>query len=276
MKNRYDNYLKIAAAAVLLSVALVKFPLNVQAQQNESQAFVLVDCLKIPFENEAKYLDFIKNTVVPIQKERIKQGSIVMWYLYKVRFTGASDNYNYVVVNLFDNPANIENPFKGLDVGKILPGKDLNKVLAEANTMRTIVSSTLLNRQAFIYPPNGPGDFKYLQIDYMKVPQGKDGEYFEVENTFWKPIHNEFIKAGSRVGWSLWGRVFPAGSGLDFQYLTANYFSDWSKIGAAYYNDAFSKAHPGKDMNEVGEKTNASRTLVKSELWEVIERVVAQ
>lgn len=276
MKKKYNNYGKAMAATIILAVAFSVFPILGNAQENEPQAFVLVDCLKIPFENEAKYLDFVKNTVVPLQKERIKQGSIVVWYLYKVRFTGVGDNYNYVAVTLFDKPANIESPFRGLDVGKILPGKDLNKVLLEANSMRTLVSSTLLQRQLFVYPPSGPGDFKYLQIDYMKVQQGKEGEYFDVENTVWKPIHNEFIKAGSRVGWSLWGRVFPTGSGLDFQYLTVNYFDDWSKIGTADYNDAFGKAHPGKDMNELGEKTNASRTLVKSELWEVVERAFPQ
>jgi hypothetical protein len=276
MKSRYNNYLKILTVAVLLAVAVVKLPYSASAQQNEPQAYVLVDCLKIPFENEAKYLDFVKNTVVSIQKERINQGSIVAWYLYKVRFTGAGDNYNYVVVSLFDKLANIENPFKGLDVGKVHPGKDLNKVLTEANSMRTIVSSTLLQRQSFVYPASGPGDFKYLQIDYMKVPQGKDGEYYDVETTVWKPIHNEFIKAGSRVGWSLWGRIFPSGASLDFQYLTVNYFAGWSQIGAADYNDAFNKAHAGKDLDALMKRTDDSRTLVKSELWEVIERVAAR
>lgn len=274
--KKYNSCLKIAAVVILVAIAWVKVPLSASAQQNEPQAFVLVDCLKIPFENEAKYLDFIKSTVVPIQKERIKQGTIVAWFLYKVRFTGAGDNYNYAVVSLFDNPANIESPMKGLDVGKVFPGKDLNKVLTEANSLRTIVSSTLLQRQSFVYPPSGPGNFKYLQIDYMKVPQGKEGEYYDVETTVWKPVHNEFIKAGSRVGWSFWGRVFPAGTGMDFQYITVNYFADWSKIGAADYNDAFSKAHPGKDMNELGKRTDAARSLVKSELWEVVERVAAQ
>lgn len=273
--KKYNSCLKIAAVVILIAIAWAKAP-SASAQQNEPQAFVMVDCLKIPFENEAKYLDFVKNTVVPLQKERIKQGSILFWYLYKVRFTGAGDSYNYVAVSLFDNPAKIESPMKGLDVGKVFPGKDLNKVLTEANSLRTIVSSTLLQRQSFVYPEGGPGDFKYLQIDYMKVPAGKDGENYDVETTVWKPVHNEFIKAGSRVGWSFWGRVFPAGTGMDFQYITVNYFADWSKIGAADYNDAFSKAHPGKDINELGKRTDASRSLVKSELWEVIERVAAQ
>jgi hypothetical protein len=276
MKKKYNSYLKIAVVTVLLAIALLKFPFSASAQQSEAQAFVQVDCLKIPFENEAKYLDFVKNTVIPIQKERIKQGSIVVWYLYKVRFTGAGDNYNYAAVTLFDKQANIESPFKGLDVGKILPGKDLNKVLLEANSMRTIVSSTLLQRQSFVYPPNGPGDFKYIQVDYMKVPQGMEGEYYDVETNIWKPVHNEFIKAGSRVGWSLWSRVFPSGSGLDFQFITVNYFSEFSKIGTDDYNAAFSKAHPGKNLDELGTKTNSSRELVKSELWEVVEKVVVQ
>ena len=274
MKN-YNNYLRIIVVVVLFAIAWVKIPESASAQQNESPVFVQVDCLKIPFENEAKYLDFVKYTAVPIQKERIKQGTIAGWTLYKVRFTGACDDYNYVVVAVFTNPANIENPVKNLDVGKIFPGKDLNKVLMEANSLRTLVSSSLLQRQSSVYPENGPGDFKYLQLDFMKVKPGNDNEYLDVETNLWKPVHNEFIKAGSRVGWSLWGRVYPSGSGLNYQYVTVNYFADWSKIGAADFNAAFSKAHVGKDINALGERTNASRDLVKSELWEVVERVVA-
>lgn len=52
--------------------------------------------------------------------------------------------------------------------------------------------------------------------------------------------------------------------------------SDFSKIGTADYVDAFGKAHPGKNMDEQFAKTDATRVLVKSELWEVIDRATAQ
>ncbi len=276
MKNNYSSYQKALAALMMFAFVLLAFPFLGSAQENEPPLFAQVDCIKVKPENENKFLEFVKNNIKLLQTERIKQGTIAGWYLYKVRFTGSSDGYNYAGVTLYTNKANIESPWKGLDVERILPGKDMNKVFLEASAIRDLVSSILIVRQDFIYPQGGPGNFKYLQLDYMKVAPGKEGEYTDVETSIWKPVHNEFIKAGSRVGWSLWGRAYPAGTGLDFQYITVNYFADWSKIGSENYTDAFSKAHSGKDLDALMKRTDDSRTLVKSELWEVVEKVFPQ
>jgi hypothetical protein len=63
---------------------------------------------------------------------------------------------------------------------------------------------------------------------------------------------------------------------MDHQFATVNYFSDFSKIGMANYVDAFNKAHQGKDINELSEKTGKSRELVRSELWELLDSVMKQ
>jgi hypothetical protein len=276
MKKKYINYRTAMVSILMIIVAFGAFTLVGNAQENDPPLFALVECMKVKPENEGRYLDVEKNICKPLHLERAKQGNIVGWFLYKVRFTGTNDTYNYVTVTLFSNPSNLEDPWKNIDPAKILPGKDLDAAMKETGESRDLVSSSVINRQASVYREGGPGDFKYLQLDYMKVEQGKEGEYWDVETNIWKPIHNEFIKAGSRVGWSLWGRNFPSGAGLDYQYVTVNYMADWSKIGTANYTDAFNKAHPGKNYDEMGAKTNASRVLVKSELWEVVDKAFAQ
>lgn len=270
------DFRKVMVAFILLGVAFGVFPHLGSAQEVEPPLFGLVECMKVKPENNDMYLEIEKDIWKPLHLERIKQGNIVGWFLYKVWFTGSSDSYNYVTVTLFSNPANLEDSWKNVDMAKVLPGKDIDKLFRETLESREMVSSSLTNRQASVYPEGGPGDFKFIQIDYMKVEQGKEGDYWNAETNIWKPVHNEFIKAGSRVGWSLWGRVFPSGAGLDYQYATVNYMTDFSKVGAADYNAAFSKAYPGKNMEELFEKTNASRVLVKSELWEVIDKAFAQ
>ena len=276
MKKKYNNYGKAMAIMILLAVAFGVFPLIGNAQENDPPLFALVECMKVKPENEDRYLEVEKNIWKPLHLERAKQGNIVGWMLYRVRFTGTDDKYNYVTVTLFADPLKIEDPWKNIDPAKVLTGKDLDKATQETSESRELVSSSLINRQASVYREGGPGDFKFLEVDYMKVEPGKEGEYWDVETNIWKPIHQEFIKAGSRVGWSLWGRVFPSGAGLDYQYVTVNYMSDWSKIGTANYTDAISKAHAGKDVDAMSSKTGASRTLVKSELWEVVDKAFVQ
>ena len=276
MKKKYKNFKKELFAFIVFSLAFVVFPLLGTAQENEPPLYALVESMKVMPQNEESYLEIEKNIWKPLHLERAKQGNIVGWFLYKVWFTGTDDKYNYVTVTLFSDPLKIEDPWKNIDPAKILPGKDLDKAMKETGDSREMVSSSLIMRQASVYPEGGPGDFKFIQLDYMKVDQGNESEYWDVETNIWKPVHQEFIKAGSRVGWSLWGRNFPSGAGLDYQYVTVNYLTDWSKIGAADYNDAFAKAHAGKSMDELFVKTNASRVLVKSELWEVVDKAFAQ
>ena len=244
--------------------------------QEEPMIFAIVDYMKVKPGDVDKYLNVEKMIWKPMHQERIQQGKIIGWHLYEVRYTGSDDDYNFVTVTLFDNPANLENPWAGIDAGKILPGKDIAKVFEETLSSRNLVKSNLIIRQASAYPDGGPVPFKYLQVDYMKVKPGEEGNYIDVEKNIWLPIHKEFIKAGTRVGWSLWSQQFPGGSELDHQFAAVNYFSDFSKIGMANYVDAFNKAHPGKDINELFEKTGKSRDLVRSELWELLDAASKQ
>lgn len=275
MKKKYNYFGKTVVVMLLLAFVFGISPILVDAQQNDPPLYALVECMKVKPENQGRYLEVEKNIWKPLHLERAKQGNIVGWFLYRVKFTGTDDAYNYVTVTLFGNPANLEDPWKNIDPAKILPGKDLDAAMKETGESRDLVSSAVIHRMASVYRDGGPGDFKYIQLDYMKVEQGKDNEYIDVETNVWKAVHQEFINAGSRVGWSLWGRNFPAGAGLDYQYVTVNYMSEWSKIGTANYTEAFNKAHAGKNTDDLFAKTNASRILVKSELWEVVDKVFA-
>jgi hypothetical protein len=244
--------------------------------QNQPTVFGIVDFMRVKPEKETKYLDIEKNVWKPMHQERLNQGKITGWILYRILYTGTDDKYNYATLTLFDNPANLEDPWAGIDPAKVLPGKDIEKLMTETGTSRDLVKSNLIMRQDEVVPDGGPGEIKYIEVDYMKVKPGNDAAYIDVEKTIWRAVHQQFIKDGSRVGWSLWSLVFPTGSAMDYQYVTANYFSDFSKIGMADFNDAFSKAHAGKDMDALAKKTMDSRDLVRSELWQVVDVVMKQ
>lgn len=244
--------------------------------QNATTVFAIVDFMKVKPENEAKYLDVEKNTWKPLHQERLKQGKIIGWILYRVLYTGTDDPYNYVTMTLFDYPANLENPWAGIDPEKVLAGKDIDMLMEETGKSRDLVKSNLIVRLDEVIPQGGPGEIKYIQVDYMKVKPGNENAYVEMEETIWKPVHEAFIKAGTRSGWSLWNQVFPSGSAMDYQYITANYFKDFSMIGAADYNAAFGKAHSGKNIDELSKKTTDSRDLVRSELWQTVDVVMKQ
>lgn len=269
MEKKQKRLLKTMLIPLVLAFVLACLP-GVGNAQNETPLFAIIDCMKVKPADEVKYLDLEKNVWKPMHQERVKQGKITGWILYRVLYTGTNDPYNYVTATFFDNQANLEDPWSGVDPKKILSGVDVDKAYDETLKSRDLVRSNLIMRQDEEVPVGG-SVAKYIEVDYMKVKPGNEGLYIDVEKNIWKPVHREFIKAGTRVGWSLWGQVFPSGSASDYQYVTANLFSDFAKIGAADYNDAFKKAHPGEDIDALSEKTAKSRDLVRSELWEVLD-----
>lgn len=272
MEKKQNSFKKTMLISLILAFVLSISPRFGDAQ-NAPTVFAIVDLMKVKPGDDAKYIALEKNVWKPLHQERINKGLITGWILYKVLYTGSSDTYNYVTITFFDNEANLEDPWSGIDPKTILNGRDVDKDMYETLESRDLVSSNLIMRQDEVIQESGSDDIKYLEVDYMKVKPGNEGAYLETEENIWKPVHNEFIKAGSRAGWSLWSQVFPAGSASDYQFITANYFSDFKKVGSADYTDAFNKAHAGENMAELDSITANSRELVRSELWEILDVV---
>ena len=113
-----------------------------------------------------------------------------------------------------------------------------------------------------------------MQVNYMKVEPSLRSQYEKLETEIWFPIHNESIRSGRTVGWSLWSLLFPRGDGLPYQYLTLNAFSEYAYAFELDFSIPFSHIHPDKDYAETQEKTWQSRTIMRTELWDLIDYVI--
>lgn len=265
--------MKTVVIALAVIVVLGACPMESKAQQQ--RPFVLIECMKVTPENEALYLEVEKDIWKPIHQERVEQGIIIGWILYRIHYTALNDEYNYVTATIFANPANLEHPYGGIDPAKVHPNMHIEKVHEKTMASRDLVKRSLIRRAGSAYPENsmGPASFKYIEVNYMK---SKVGNYIAAANSIWKPMHQEFIKSGTRAGWSLWTAIYPRGTETDFQFVTVNYFKDFSQIGAANMAEAFKKAHPDKDQQTELGKVAATREMVRTELWEVVDRVMAE
>lgn len=262
----------IIALSIILALCL---PEKGYTQEN-STLFALMELMKVEPENDGKYLDVERNLWKPIHQERVKNGNIVGWILYRIWFKGANDDYNYATVTLFDNPDNLENPNEGIQFTDVHPDKDMDEFIEETVASRKLVQSRLLQRVNFAYPDGKEvaAPSKYFVVNYMKSVPGSS--FLNFENEMAKPIHEVLIKSGEWNGWSVWSNIFPRGTNVSHQFVTIDYYSDFSKIGSLNYMNAFEKAHPDKDWDEYAKTVEASRELVLSELWQVVDVVMKE
>ncbi|HKJ42684.1 MAG TPA: hypothetical protein VKA27_11360 [Sunxiuqinia sp.] len=271
--TNFTNLTKKMFVTVMLLVTVVAVaPLKTLAQENHP-TFAVVDFMKVNQGDEDKYVQVEENYWKPIHQERIKDGEIVAWELYKVRYTGTDDEYNFVTVTLFDDPAKLEHPLQ-VDWEKIKPEADLDKMFAETMASRQLVKKILFMQLDGVDAGENGQPVKYLQVNFMKVKPGGESAYVANEQKVWKPVHQEFVKNGTRAGWSIWQTLYPNGAGEPYQYVTVDDYNSFAQLGQADFQAAFKKAHGDEDVSELLKETDQARTLEKSELWELLDIVV--
>ena len=236
--------------------------------------FVVVDYMKVKPENHSKYLEVEQEIWKPMHQERINQNIIVGWYLYAVEFAGADDEYNYVVISLYDNAENLENPWSTEIPAQVHPKLPLSEIMERTYDARENVKTELYYSVATA--PEIPLEIpaSYLQVNYMHVESGRQSEYEQLESEIWLPIHNESIQSGRTTGWGLWRALFPRGAGQKYQYITLNTFSEFSYIFELDFSIPFIDIHPEKDFAEVTQKTRQVRSIVRTELWDLIDYAI--
>ena len=236
--------------------------------------FVVVDFMKVEPDNQTKYLEVEQDIWKPMHEERVKQGIIVGWFLYAIEFSGTGDEYNYVAITLYDNSENLENPWKPEIPAQIHPGLTIDNIMEQTYNSRENIKTELFYSIATApgIPLENPAE--YLQVNYMNVDAGKESVYEQLETEIWLPIHNESITTGRTKGWGLWRLLFPRGAGRPYQYITLNTFSEFSYIFENDFSIPFSNIHPDRDFAEITQQTQQARTIVRTELWDLIDYVL--
>lgn len=248
--------------------------LNAAHAQTIPSLFVVADFMKVKPENTSKYLEVEQGIWKPMHQERIKQGIIVGWFLYAVEFTGTGEDYNYVAITLYDNSENLESPWRPEIPALVHKGMTAEQIMEQTYNSREIVKTELFYSVATApeIPYENPAE--YLQVNFMHVDPGMETTYEQLESEIWLPIHNQSIESGRTAGWGLWRALFPRGAGQKYQYITLNTFSEFSYIFELDFSIPFNSIHPDKDFADVTQKTQEARTIIRTELWDLIDYVV--
>lgn len=252
---------------MVLSFALGSLSVSAQAPT----VFARCIFMKVGLGNEEAFLKTYKENFKPANKIRQQNGKITGWGLYRIHFTGSNDEYNYVTIHYYDSWEKTEGNDNWLELMKAAnPKGDAAALLSKAGSLRSIVRESLyLSTDATSSDSAHPS--KYFEIDYMKLKDGMASEYVKTEKEIWKPLHQVLVNDGKRSVWALWSLIMPGGSSRSHDYVTANGFPSYKQMAGDNYEEAFKKAHPGKDMQAEFDKTLKTRDLVRSEIWELVD-----
>lgn len=232
----------------------------------------IVDYMRVKPNNVNDYLE-LEQTWKKVHEERVKVGLIEGWYLYRIRYTGTDSPYQYATISYyrtFDDSENLY--FEGV-FEEALKGLDLDSFFVQTENIREFVNSEVFTKvDGLDYDFQNPA--KYIYMNFIKVQQGQESNYEEVEQYIWKPIHQELKNSNKMASWSLWNLWFYTHS--DYNYITMNEFYEYKDIDSYNYSEAFEKVHKGQDLSLIMKNTVDARTSSKTELWELVDYVVKE
>jgi hypothetical protein len=231
---------------------------------------------KVEGINVQAYLKLMKENVKPALQQATQNGTLSAWYFYSIGYTGAESPYNFASVLIYDSWAKTERlPDLEDLMKKSNPKVDAIATAAKLSSIRKMVKQEFYEQLDNVNAPDNAVP-KYTMISYMKSTPGLTSAYIEEEKSIWKPIHQEFVKSGQTAGWGFWGLIMPSGTEQPFDFVTANQYLDYGKLNSTNYAEAMKKVYPTRSTDNLGSQTQRTRSIVRSELWELVDYISYQ
>lgn len=248
---------------------------EVKAQSDTSRpVYISVNYIKTQTGKQGEYLDLLKNYSKKIWEYNFKQGRSLGIYISSLIIpSGSSAEYDITVINVSNDLAYLldDSITAKVMLKKLNPDYSegfVQSIMDQYQQTRSLVKREIFEGVAEINPTAPPT--KYYTVDYMKTTPGKEDAYVKLEKEFWMPIHKERIKMGVLNDWLLLAKLMPYSFKEPYDYETVNFISSLNFLQDSKYSQAVKKAFPNIDVNKSLDSTNATRTLVKEELWKTV------
>jgi hypothetical protein len=114
----------------------------------------------------------------------------------------------------------------------------------------------------------------FMLVEFMKVAEGKEAEWIKLERETWKPMHDLRVKSGGIQSWAAISQWMPGDESHGATYATVTTFRGWPDPTATNYETLFKQAHPQGDIDAVMSQTQSARSIVRSEIWQVLDQTV--
>ncbi len=246
---------------------------QLKAQSPPKPVYLSVLYVKVSPGMGTSYHEMLEAYTKKVNENHLKAGRIIGWYTHDVLMpTGSSAAYDMTIVTVSNDLGFlIEDPIGYRAwLKQTLPGVNeltMETIMNSFAAARTVVKREIYSFIDGINTSTNPS--KYVQVDFMKTTSGKAAEYVKAEREMFKPVHADFVKQGKKDDWGLYGLDMPYSETSEYDYLTANFFSNTVQMSSGNYAETFKKTFPKLDIYTVWNNMNGLRKIARSEIWKL-------
>jgi hypothetical protein len=242
------------------------------AGRTQDSSFLAVSYIKLKDPAKgAEYEANLKYYTTKVIGERIKDGSVRGWYLWKALMpSGTGAEYDYMIAISSNSLQMLLDDTSGAaNFQRAMPGMGepvRQAVGSNFNELRTITKKELYRNVAALDMTTPP---KYAEVSVMKVMPGKYAAYRKMEQETFGAIQRERMRLGAISGWQFYEMLLPYADGAP-EFFTVNYLTSLPQLMNPQWAPAVKAAWPKTDINKLFTDVEANRKTVRSNLLKLV------
>lgn len=215
----------------LILLVMFAFGFGAMAQDN---LYYVLEFMKVDEINESAYLE-TESFWEKIHEQRIKNKDVVGWDLWKLKSNDEDLSYQYLTINIYDDPAKMLAEWGDVNALAKKAFPDLSDEEIRKRMDRTARSRDLAVR--YYVKRIDKTDDNYgmpvgtiATLSMMKVDLENFSKYEKAESDVFKPLHQLEIDNGQRSSWNLNRFISPVGSDTYASHITMNIYKDFNQF----------------------------------------------
>jgi hypothetical protein len=216
----------------------------------------------------------VERWVQPVQQDRVANNEITSWAMWRVRFPAGGD-YDLVSVTVTDNyAAHAPGDSFRQAFDRVHGARNWQKFLNEIQPTGHVVRTEIW-RQRTALGGTAENPDPFIRVNFVKATPGMEAEYQTLLDNLAGPFWTERLKTQGS-SWSTWRLLDPGPAASPHNFATSTGFASFAD--AEPMNDVpavFSRAHPDKNLQQVGERFRQASTQTRQEMWQLMLQTTA-
>jgi len=238
---------------LLMLLILVVLSTNAIAQD---KLYLIFEFMEVDNEQEAAYME-TEEFWQKIHQQRVKNGDIIGWDLWRLQPGGENQHFQYMTVNLYNDPVKMFEGGGGFEAAlkaayPNLSEEELNKRMNATSKSRDLAVRVYLEQidktdEEYEMPLG-----TVAAINLMKVLPGNFGKYEKMESEIFKPMHQKDVDNDQRESWGLLRIMSPAPYASDTyaSHITVDMYKDFKQFFASGGDDTEFTDEQTKAIND--------------------------
>lgn len=200
----------------------------------QEKLYLVFEFMSVDNEQETAYQE-TEEFWAKIHEQRVKNGDIIGWDLWRLQPGGEDQHFQYLTVNLYDDPVKMMSGAGDFDAALKAAYPNMSEDDLDEKMDMTAKSRDLAVRIYLEQIDFTTGDFSMplgtiAAINMMKVDPANTGKYEKMESEVFKPMHQREVDNGVRGSWGLLRFLSPYGSDAYATHITVDMYKDYNQF----------------------------------------------